>query len=220
MFSRQSYGYYFALKMNACAYSFDKNANIKNNGAVKEMAKGWYVFDPMKDTTLMEDFARKSGFREFYKANKSYYTSLITTYNQLNPIQKMQSWLDKKFGFEYGSYAVYFSPLVYGAHSTTKLADNDFNQTLMFICKAETDPKYTPIINELLESRIVFTEIDHNYVNPVSEGLLEKINNSFSNREKWAKGDVTSAYGNPFKIFNEYMTFAVYSLYINDKLLQ
>jgi len=62
----------------------------------------------------------------------------------------------------------------------------------------------------------VFTEIDHNYFNPVSEGLLEKINNSFSNREKWAKGDVTSAYGNQFKIFNEYMTFAVYSLYIND----
>ena len=41
MFSRESYGYYFAMKMNACAYSFDKKGTIKNNGIVREIAKGW-----------------------------------------------------------------------------------------------------------------------------------------------------------------------------------
>ena len=170
----------------------------------------------MRDTALLEDFARKSGFRKFYKKNRPYYQSLIATYNQLNPIQKMQTWLDRKFGFGHGAYAVYFSPLVDGAHATTKLGDNGFNQTLMFICKAEMDTRYSPIINELLESRIVFTEIDHNYVNPVSDGKIEQIKKSFSNRNIWAKGDVTAAYTDPYKVFNEYMTFAVYSLYIND----
>lgn len=216
MFSRESYGYYFALKMNACAYRFDEKGNIRNNGVIREIAKGWYMFDPMKDIALLEDFAKKSNFRKFYKDNKPYYDSLITTYNQLNPIQKMQSWLDKKFGFGYGSYAVYFSPLVNGAHSTTKFDDNDFNQTLMFICKAEMDSRYTPVMNELLESRVVFTEIDHNYVNPVSDTFIDKINHSFSNREKWAVGDITNAYDNPYKVFNEYMTFAVYSLYVYE----
>lgn len=46
LFSNQSYYYYFALKMNACAYEFDKNNNIKNNKIVNQYAKGWLTFDP------------------------------------------------------------------------------------------------------------------------------------------------------------------------------
>ncbi|MCO7355892.1 DUF4932 domain-containing protein [Riemerella anatipestifer] len=216
MFSRESYGYYYALKMNACTYEFSNDGKIKNNGTVKEVAKGWYMFDPMKDIKLFEDFARKSNFRKFYKNHKNYYNGLITTYNQLNPVQKMQKWLDNKFGFGYGSYAIYFSPLVNGAHSTQRFEDNGFTQTMMFINRAELDKEYSKTINELLESRVVFTEIDHNYVNPVSDRHLEKIKYSFSNLEKWAMSDVLTTYNSAYKVFNEYMTFAVYSLYILD----
>lgn len=216
LFSRKSYNYYYALKMSACGYDFDKKGNIKNKGVFKEIAKGWNNFDPMKDISLFEDFARKSNFRKFYQDYKPYYENLITTYNKLNPIQKMQSWLDNKFGFGYGSYAIYFSPLINGAHSTRRFSDDNFSQTLMFICRAEINEKQDPVINELLESRIVFTEIDHNYVNPVSDKFLNKINESFSNREKWTNGEITSSYHNPYMVFNEYMTFAVYSLYIQD----
>jgi hypothetical protein len=216
LFSNQSYYYYYALKMNACAYEFDKNGKIKNNQIVKEFAKDWYPFDPMKDIKVFEDFAKKSNFRMFYKNHKLYYNNLIATYNQLNPISKMQNWLDKKFGFGYGSYVVYFSPFISGAHSTQSFESNNFNQSFMFIAKAEIDKKYSPTMNELLESRIVFTEIDHNYVNPISDKYLERINKSFSKREKWAKGEQTSAYKVPYMVFNEYMTFAVYSLYVQD----
>lgn len=216
LFSNESYLYYYSLKMNACAYEFDKLNNIKNNKIISQFAKGWYSFDAMKDLKVFEDFARKSNFRQFYKNHKAYYESLIKTYIQLNPISKMQNWLDEKFGFGYGSYVVYFSPLVSGAHAAQNLESNNFNQSFMFIAKAEFDKKYTPVMNELFESRVVFTEIDHNYVNPVSDNLLEKIEKSFSNREKWAKGESTSMYNNSYKVFNEYMTFALYSLYIND----
>lgn len=216
LFSNQSYAYYYALKMNACAYVFDKKGNIKNNGFIKEFAKNWNPFDPMKDFKVFEDFAKKSNFRQFYKNHKTYYNDLIKTYNQLNPISKMQNWLDKKFGFGYDSYVVYFSPLINGAHSTQRIKSNGLAQSFMFIAKADMDKEYSPIINELIESRVVFTEIDHNYVNPISDKFFEKINKSFSNREKWAKGDITSMYENPYKVFNEYMTFAVYTLYIND----
>jgi hypothetical protein len=202
--------------MNACAYEFDKNGKIKNNQIVKEFAKDWYPFDPMKDIKVFEDFAKKSNFRMFYKNHKLYYNNLIATYNQLNPISKMQNWLDKKFGFGYGSYVVYFSPFISGAHSTQSFESNNFNQSFMFIAKAEIDKKHSPTMNELLESRVVFTEIDHNYVNPISDKYLERINKSFSKREKWAKGEQTSAYKVPYMVFNEYMTFAVYSLYVQD----
>jgi hypothetical protein len=216
VFSNQSYTYYYALKMNACAYHFDKDGHIKNKGIVKEFAKNWHAFDPMKDLAIFEDFAKKSNFRAFYKNHQPYYDALIKTYNQLNPISKMQTWLDKKFSFGYGSYVVYFSPFVYGAHSTQNIASNGFTQSFMFIAKAETDKALSPVMNELVESRVVFTEIDHNYVNPVSDKFIQRINQAFSNRERWAKGEVTSPYKNPYMVFNEYMTWAVYSLYLHD----
>jgi hypothetical protein len=206
--------------MNACAYVYDKKGKIKNNGFVKEYAKGWNSFDPMKDVAIFEDFAKKSNFREFYKNHKTYYDDLIKTYNQLNPISKMQNWLDQKFGFGYGSYVVYFSPFVYGAHSTQNIQSNGFTQSFMFIAKAEMDKAYSNVMNELLESRRVFTEIDHNYVNPISDKYLARINKSFSNRDIWAKGEATSMYNNPYAVFNEYMTWAVYSMYVNDNYLQ
>lgn len=216
LFSDQSYMYYYALKMNACAYHFDGDRKIANDGYIREMAYGWNAFDPMKDIELMEDFAKKSNFKAFYEANQPYYDSLLVTYEQLNPIGQMQRWLDQKFGFTYGNYAIYFSPLVYGAHSTQNFSKGDFNQSIMFIAKAEMDEKYTPVMNELLESRVVFTEIDHNYVNPVSDKYLKEINEVFADRDFWAEGEKSDMYNNPYKVFNEYMTFGVYTLYVND----
>lgn len=216
LFSSNSYNYYYALKMNACGHYFNEEGSIVNEGNIKEMGKGYHSFNPMKDIKLIEDFARVTNFRTFYKDNKPYYDQLLQTYNQLNPIQKMQTWLDKKFQFSYGSYLVYFSPLINGAHSTRGYQSNGFNQTIMFIASAEYDDKLSEIQNELAESRVVFTEIDHNYVNPISAKYLEKINQVFSNRNLWTQPIITNSYESPYKIFNEYMTFAVYSLYIND----
>lgn len=216
LFSRASYNYYYALKMTACGYHFTDDNLIINDGYIKEIGKGYYTFNPMKDVKVFEDFARISNFRQFYKENQPYYDRLLSTYYQLNPIQKMQTWLDTKFGFSYGSYLIYFSPLVYGAHSTRGIEDNNFAQTIMFIARADFDENISKTQNELLESRVLFTEIDHNYVNPVSDTYLNRINNVMSTREKWAKPIITDSYNTPYKVFNEYMTFAVYSLYIHD----
>lgn len=216
IFSDEGYYYYYALKMNACTYEFNENDEIVNEGYIREMAKDWSAFDPFKDKELIEDFAKKSNFRAFYKENQAYYDEIITTYKTLNPISQMQTWLDKKFGFTYGNYTIYFSPLVNGAHSTRGFDTEEFRQTFMFIACAEFDKQYTQTMNELLESRVVFTEIDHNYVNPTSAKYLDKIDAIFSDRETWAKEELTTAYPTPSKVFNEYMTFAVYTLYVSD----
>ena len=86
----------------------------------------------------------------------------------------------------------------------------------MFIACADRDEAYSETMNELSESRVVFTEIDHNYVNPTSDKYLTQINSIFSDRKKWLNEELTTAYETPFKVFNEYMTFAVYTLYISD----
>ena len=214
---QNSYWYYYALKMNACGYVFDKDDHIINKVIVRKMGFN-YPDDPfIKNKKLIEDFARQSKFREFYKNNKTYYDSLIVFYRQINPIDNMQKWLEKKFNFSYGNYCVLFSPLVGGAHATTQFSDNNFDQTFMFVCRAEKDSKYNMEMNEMLNSKVVFTEIDHNFVNPISDKNLESINKVFSKRSAWVKeGGGTEAYSTPYTVFNEYMTWSVFSLYCFD----
>lgn len=216
IFTNDSYLYYTCLKMNACAYRFNENNKIVNEGFIKIMAKDWFHFDPMKDVDLMTDFAQKSDFRNFYKQNEAYYDSLLVTYNKLNPISKMQDWLASKFKFTYGNYSIYFSPLTGGAHSAQKFSQGDFNQSFMFIARASYSDQYSETMNELMQARVLFTEIDHNYVNPISDKYLDEINATFAQRETWAQGEVTELYSTPYMIFNEYMTFAAYSLFATD----
>lgn len=222
-YDMNGYWYYYAMKMNACAYVYTDNNSILHTGPVNRMG-----FDNMPDPilrnlALIEDFSRKSGFREFYRQNQDYYTSLIQLYRQLNPIDKMQQWLEAKFGFGYGNYAVYFSPLVGGAHATQRYADRHFEQTAMFVCRSELFPDYNLPVNEMLQSRVVFTEIDHNFVNPVSDKNRKAIDKAFAERAKWVEdsdNSGTAAYNNAYGVFNEYMTFAVFSLYCIDHFEQ
>jgi hypothetical protein len=62
---------------------------------------------------------------------------------------------------------------------------------------------------------MLFTEIDHNYVNPITDldSNLRKVVKSFSNIAKWNKA---SSYGLPALTFNEYMTWGVFMLYACD----
>jgi hypothetical protein len=213
-----SYWYYYALKMNACGYDFDEAGDIKNKGAIKSMGFE-NVEDPIvKNKELLVDFSNRSNFRSFYLNHQSYYDSLIVFYRQLNPIDKMQRWLEDKFGFGYGAYTVLFSPLVGGAHATQRFEDNGFEQTFMFVCRADKSSSLSDHMNEMIHSRVVFTEIDHNFVNPVSDKKLNLINDAFADRKKWVKVDLfgTDAYDNQYAVFNEYMTWALYSLYCMD----
>lgn len=214
-----SYVYYYALKMNACAYVFNDKGQVENAGVIRRMGFDRYS-DPVEDQHgLLSDFAARSHFREFYKAHQPYYDSLVAQYRQLNPIDEMCKWLKQHFAFDYGNYTVLFSPLIGGAHATKGFMDNGFTQTFMFVCRAENDPRYSRNMNEMMESRVVFTEIDHNFVNPVSEQKLAKVNAVFADRDKWVKKNSsgTSAYHNAYMVFNEYMTWGVFSLYCIDR---
>jgi len=214
VFSRESYNFYYNLKMNACSYYFDENGNIIHNGAVKNFRDGDNLVD--KYLNLIQSFSKQSNFRQFYRDNKAYYDSLTSTYMRLNPIQQMQNWLNKKFDYSYGSYVIYFSPLVNGAHSARFFNKGEFKQAFMFVCPIETNPEVSLIDDEIMSSRPLFTEIDHSYVNPLSDKYTEKINHSFSNKKIWTYGEITESYHNEYMIFNEYMTFAIYSLYLFD----
>jgi hypothetical protein len=174
---------------------------------------------------LVEDFAAKSNFRQFYKKNLPYYTKEIQRERQLLPVKNMWNWLEREFPKTRSqSYRVVFSPLIGGSHSTQGYVNNNktgwFKEYVMFICgtgRYDTLSAITEKQKEGLMSGVVFTEIDHNYVNPATNNYRKLVDSIFSNRNVWVKpGNSSNFYASSVSVFNEYMTWAVFCLYVKD----
>jgi hypothetical protein len=210
------YDYYYNLKMNACMYSFNKKNKIVNNSPYIRL--GWGSNNHLEKLfPLLESFAKESKFEKFYSQNSDYYQSLIDTYYKVVPINKMWQWLEKRFSQRYDAYKIYFSPLIGGAHSTESFSDNGYKEIIMFVDAPIFSKEYSSVEQEMEASRVVFTEIDHNYVNPISDKLSNEIENSFNNRFYWVLNDpALNGYPSPYTVFNEYMTWSLYSLYCID----
>lgn len=215
VFGNSTYSYYYNIRMNANMYTFEKDG-IVNNSPYRTMGfGGTNELEPL--LPLLYDFAEKSDFKAFYQEHQDYYDSLVATYYELVPIDKMWKWVEDKFPQRYDSYKIYFSPLVGGAHSTQGFSDNGFKETVMFIDAPIFQGTYTQKEKEAILSRIVFTEIDHNYVNPTTDKFPE-ISNLMQPLHCWNNG--TQSYGSSIATFNEYMTWALFSIYLHDEFGQ
>ncbi|MBU3013081.1 DUF4932 domain-containing protein [Polaribacter vadi] len=204
-------GYYSTLKMDACGFYFDGNKIEKDSTYERLSWNGANKIEPF--ISEIENFSNKIGFRKFYKKHKEYYTDLIAKSEKQMPIKKQWDWLESKFDFKYDNYRITFSPLVNGSHSTNHFKQNNFKQSVMFIAGPIESTKYSEENIKALMTRSVFTEIDHNYVNPISDIYLNEINNSMNNLSKWTTENALSNYKNSYLVFNEYMTWSVFALY-------
>ncbi|WP_273565707.1 DUF4932 domain-containing protein [Maribacter halichondriae] len=93
IFGSETYDYYYNIRMNACMYSFE-NGKIVNYSPYNRLSFG--SGNSLNELLpLLESFAKKSNFKQFYESNIDYYNSLITTYHELVPINKMWKWLEK-----------------------------------------------------------------------------------------------------------------------------
>ncbi len=203
------------IKASACQMSWDGDriVNDPNYGHLYLIEQNQLA----QAIPLLEDFAKKTQFRQFYQDHKEYYEKLIALMHEQTPIKQQWEWLEKEFPHRYHHYRVTFSPLVYGSHSTTRFGTEDFLQTMMLICGPYESEKYSEAVKEGFMTRVVFTEIDHNYVNPTSDEYTEEIDQIFDDREKWTKvGSWSDSYGTPYMVFNEYMTWGVFALYADD----
>jgi hypothetical protein len=114
--------------------------------------------------------------------------------------------------------------LIGGSHSTQRYFTYNktewFSENVMFICgtgRYDTMKNVSPKQKEGLMSGIVFTEIDHNYVNPETDKYAKTVDSLFSNRSVWVKpGSSSDNYKSPVSVFNEYMTHAAFCLYVLD----
>lgn len=201
---------YFDARNWAFRYNVEGNVIMPDKVYPEQWGQNFWT----GQKNLLQDFAIKSDFESFYNAHKDYYDHLILLEKKYAPVEKMWRWLEDEFPIKYQSYKVIFSPLINGAHNTDRYSANGFSEVINFVSSTEKIKETQPGLMEGLMCGIVFTEIDHNYVNPVSDLHKEDINEIFSDRSKWTdtNGDASN-YGDPLAVFNEYMTHALYCLY-------
>ncbi len=211
-FSDESLDRYYSFRDNAFRYRFVGQTIV---------AYDTYSFVRWPDLfgeylELVTDFALVSGFQEFYRDNLKYYQEEIQQYKRLVPLQDMWSWLEDNFNSRYGSYRVVFSPLIKASHETVMYEGRGFREIVMFVAGPRLyQERYSGFLEEAMLSLAVFTEIDHNYVNPATEFHPAEIDDAFSDVSQWSQNRM--GYNSPMAVFLEYMTWAVFLVYASDK---
>jgi hypothetical protein len=172
---------------------------------------------------LVNSFVQETGFEEFYSRHRSYYDSLVHRSRELNDYEGMKQWLEREFPLVRNeAFLVVFSPLTGGLHNLRefKSKDGSKKQTIMFVRAPDYDSgvwkERTEIEKSAYASRIVFTEINHSYVNPTTAQYLAQIEAAMQELADWKTAQVAGGYNSFALTFNEYMTWAVYTLYAYD----
>lgn len=206
----RNYTYFF--RDNSVCYRFDGDKIV--HGGVYPPMRTPDLFG--KHRALAEDFAATTGFREFYRRNLSYYSNQIQRYDQKVPLRRMSTWLEALSPIRSHRYRIIFSPLLGSSHETCGFETNGVRETLMFVCGPGERGEGDDAIGDALLAKTVFTEIDHNYVNPITARFATQVKQAFADLGKWSSPENADSYPRSEFVFNEYMTWAVFLLWARD----
>ena len=216
---------YFNLKMNAYAFEFDKKGKIVP-GKVFDRT-GWGKTNTLRPfLEQLQSFSDTTEFRKFFKKNKKTYDQQITFYRDTADIAEMKRWLDKNFpaSNDYDTYNIVFSPLVAYNQSTNWFESNDFKELQPHVnfpypqdwARYAKDNKMSEKAQIIFRGNIVFTEINHGYINPEADKYADRIAKAISRRDFWVDKKMGANYYGGNAAFNEYMNWALVSLRIVD----
>lgn len=166
----------------------------------------------------LTDFANVSGFASFYQKHQNVYQTTVNTVQQYADVNRQKIWLEKEFPRRYARYNIVVSPLMGGTHFMKRYKRNGNYESVMWV--SAFNYEQTNALTKALYTGVVMTEIDHGYVNPVSnhyKRTLKKIMGK-ENRVNWTGGGPSNSYKTGYKVFNEYMTHAAYLLYVGEHL--
>lgn len=205
---------YYEFRDNSFAYVYDADL-IKRNPAYDTF---WSPNTFRERLAAVQRFADAAHFRAFYATNADFYRAFIDRYRVLAEIDSIADWLEREFTpRRYDHYTVALSPLVYGSHSTQRVTTSAGTEVVMFVSGPDVTAGNSAGVRKAMVQRLVFTEIDHNFVNPVSDQYRIQIASAFSTRSEWTT-DGSSFYQSPIAVFNEYMTWAVFLAYIEGRV--
>lgn len=209
--------FYQRFRDNAFRYCFEDSGRIV---ACVPQGPLWDSAEEDRFTpnlTAVEVFAGRSRFREFYAAHRDFYEAEAKAYAANADIRDMQTWLEAEFDARMSSYIVAISPLIDGFHATDSYSSEsgDFAEAIMFTSSPIRFTDMEPTERAIREARTVFTEIDHNYVNPTT--ALYRARVEAIDWPKWVRTWPVEGYDSGEAVFNEYMTWGVFLLYSKDR---
>lgn len=212
-YSRQQWERYLSFRTDAYAFAFD-SANHLVRRVTFQANKGFNPFEENLD--LVEDFVRATGFRQFYRDHLPYVQGLSRAYLASQRYPDMLYFLESELGkrSDIFSYAFVVSPLVgrMNCHRMVAGVGTDFSTLPNFLL---TDKVAQTASEEAIASgaHMLFTELDHAFVNSLTEQHRALVKANFVNSQ-WDSG---SGYEkDSLATFNEYMTWAVYDLFVQQ----
>lgn len=213
---------YFNLKMDSYSFLFNKGNTIIPHPNYHVI--NWSNINAI-DASLLKElnaFAQKSGFRNFFTSHKKLYQEQVDFYKKKVNLSQMVNWLSAHFpSTKYNYYNVLFSPLVNGNQSTQQFEDNGFKEAQLHVNFPYYNKEYAQKIKgsyPLYRGNVLFTELNHNFINPEADKYASKIKSILSDLSKWEeKGKAAQlGYAQPMSCFNEYMNWGLVSLYLHD----
>ncbi len=222
---RQNRSRYFPLKMNAYAFEFgDGDRIVRSRVYDRTGFSGSKVNDLVPYLSHMQDFSDKSGFRAFFAAHATLYQSHIDEYRTGIDLDGMVAWLRTNFPdvTPYDTVNIVFSPLVGANQSVTWMESNGFSELQPHVNFPYRWPgiekTYSPAAVALRLGFVIFTELNHGFINPTAELFAPRIAAALDDRNHWlVNNDTTSNYGDAVSVFNEMMNWGLISVYLVDK---
>lgn len=209
-YSRKEWKKFLGFRTDMFAFSFDQNGILKRDFPFNS-------FGPQevdKNIDLINDFVAKSNYRKFYHDHSKFYSRIVSNYKRFYFLDESKAFLENIAGKLKGikkNYIVAISPLVGGQNchrDIDSLTTVDFPNISKELILGKLKNN---LANRVVENHTIFTEMDHGYVNPISDKYSKLITTDFD-LKKW---DRESGYPG-INSFNEYMTWAVYDLFIKE----
>ena len=212
---------YSRLKMNGHAFEYDTDGEVQRSSIYDRTgfagSRENYLLPYLEE---MRMFSRETKFREFFKRESETYAEQVRVYREEIDLDAMNDWLTVQFpGIDaYDTVKVVFSPLVGGTQSVTWIEDNGFRELQPHVnfpyrhmkdVAAESDALY--------RGAIVFTELNHGYINPTADRHTEEIAQAVTDLSFWADERAMSSYSSPMSMFGEYMNWGLVGLYMVDR---
>ena len=216
--------YYAVVKMNGYSFNFDDKGKIVASSIYDRTAFRDRKINNLRPLlSQMQMFADKSKFLEFYRQNNSAYVEQINFYGDTLDLPEMQKWLNTNFpeASDFDCYNIILSPLVSYNQSSTWFESNGFKELHAHVNFPYNQDfkRLDPISKQaknIYMGNIVFTEINHGYLNSEDEKYKKRIAGSVSNRDIWVDSTVGPNYYAGPRVFNEYMNWGLISLRIVD----
>ncbi|MGA0560287.1 DUF4932 domain-containing protein [Larkinella sp. VNQ87] len=215
----QSEDHYAPLKMDSYAYLFTGD-RITKEGTYDRTSWGEVnTLEPY--IPLLEDFARKSKYRNFYRDHQSYYNGLILDFQQNIDVATMKRWLEQQFPrTRYSAVKVLFTPLVGWNQSANQFEDNGFSEAhahVNFPFVGKNADRQPASLVKGQRMMIIFTELNHSYLNPEADRYAKEIAVAYRDLSGWiTTGKPSAGYSNPLSCFEEYMNYGLVTLLYSD----